>query len=318
MATDDLIVTGAQLGVGTTDKLSTLTVRSRGSFELTGTVTKIHESATVIGLGTSFQTQLTVGDRITVPGGGFDETKTVIAIVSDTELNVDSPFGVTESEQTVTVLPSAVRVDDRTGATQIVVNDQGSIGLGTIAPTAQLDVTGPGTGDFAGCPVHIRAHSPECGDAWGLVLSHETNGISPGVAIWVDDFAGDGTPTLSYSFYDGQNTMVDTMRMDPNGILMQAGWTIGPTIVIQDYEISPIDQYVYVSGGHTVTLPPVGSAGRVLWIFKKGGAGDVTITPHTGEQINGSTSSKTITTDFEGIKLVALWDMWVASVVTAA
>ena len=63
-ATGDFVISGTQLGIGTTDNLSTLTVRSREPFTLSGTVDTTLNSATVTGTSTKFLTELNIGDTI--------------------------------------------------------------------------------------------------------------------------------------------------------------------------------------------------------------------------------------------------------------
>jgi hypothetical protein len=142
--------------------------------------------------------------------------------------------------------------------------------------------------------------------------------------MWVDDLDGSGWPTLSYSFYDGLNTMVDSVRMDICGIQSCGGLTIVPTMVTADYTITSVDQYIYVdasAAGHNIALPKASSSyGRVLWIFKTdASANPVTLVPFSGDKINGSTSSKTITTQYGGVKMVVITnDIWVASALPPA
>src|SRR5688500_5419085 len=96
-ALGDLIITENRLGVGVTENLSTLTVRARGSFALTGTLAKTEGSAAVTGTGTRFLSELNIGDRIEMPFDEWDNVKAVAGITSDTALTVESPFLVTSS-----------------------------------------------------------------------------------------------------------------------------------------------------------------------------------------------------------------------------
>lgn len=74
---------------------------------LTGTVSKTNGSATLTGSGTSFTTQLSVGQVISVPGTKT-EKRVVTAIASNTSLTVSRAFTATASGQTATRVNSAI------------------------------------------------------------------------------------------------------------------------------------------------------------------------------------------------------------------
>ncbi len=74
---------------------------------LTGTVAKAASSATLVGTGTAFLSQLSVGQVISVPGTAA-EARVVTAIASDTSLTVASTFANTASGQTATRLNTAI------------------------------------------------------------------------------------------------------------------------------------------------------------------------------------------------------------------
>jgi hypothetical protein len=68
---------------------------------LTGTVAKTASSAAIVGTGTSFTTELTVGQMISVPGTAA-EVRVVTVITDNTHLTVNSNFANTASGQTAT------------------------------------------------------------------------------------------------------------------------------------------------------------------------------------------------------------------------
>src|SRR5690606_28479 len=80
----------------------------------------------VTGVGTSFTTELRVGDRITVSG----ETRTVTAIASNTALTVDVAFSDTANDASVDVLYSLASFRTNANATVAAINDLGYLGLG--------------------------------------------------------------------------------------------------------------------------------------------------------------------------------------------
>jgi hypothetical protein len=323
--TGDFVISDTRLGIGTTDNLSTLTVQTRPSFTLTGTLSSTAGSATVTGSGTLFLSELCVGDRITI-AGTWDATKAVVEIASDTSLTVDSPYVYANTDSAAAAGPSTVRFDAADGTPRVVVNDQGNLGIGTAGPRGQVEVYGMGAGDFFGCPVGIRVHSPQVSDAWSLVMSlDDGDGKTPGAAIWTTQFSGDGGATVTFSIYDGDNTMTDVMTIDGHGLHVFGAFNVLPIVTDSDYPVGDKENYIYVDAGadgHTVTLPLCADCnGRVIRVYKTAGAGDVTVAPadNSTDTINGSTSGKTISTAFSGIEIVSLGGTtWFATVLTAA
>lgn len=330
--TGDLIISGTQFGIGTTDNLSTLTVRSRAQFNLTGTVTVTQGSATVTGTGTLFLSELLPGDRISVPDTDpqTSQAATVIAIASNTSLTVDQEFLSDDTDAAAVARPSLARFDDQGGSQRVIINDKGFTAIGTLAAQAVLhveakddDFSDPQYGE---CPVAIRSHSDEQSDAWNLVLSYGTTNGNPGVALWTGDGVG-GYPALNFDFHDDGGSVGASVRMDINGIESNGSLIVSPTVITTNYSVASNDQYIYAdaSGGAiTITLPNFAdNHGKVLWIFKVDSVNTVTIAPHSGDTINGSTNSLTITTQWAGIKLVAVtngttFNTWVATGLPAA
>ncbi len=117
-------------------------IKATASSTLTGTADPA-ASTTLPGSSTKFLTELQIGDRITVNA----ETRTVTAIASDTSLTVDTAFTDTASAS-VTRLPASLRVLSSSNTSQILVQDNGNVGIGTTAAPSQLFSVGGTTGNF--------------------------------------------------------------------------------------------------------------------------------------------------------------------------
>lgn len=328
MATGDLIVSGTQLGVGATDNLSTLTVRARTSFNLTGTVAKTGDQVTLTGTGTAFLSELTIGDRVLVPSTNYnDEIRSVTAITSDTSLTVERAWLGECTAETAVAMPSAIRVDagPDPGTPRFIVNDDGQVGVGTAAPNGVMELTGAGSGDFAYCPNILAIHTPEGSDAWAIAMTTEAGTSKPGAALYVTQWADDGGATLTFTVSDGAGVIQqDIVRINGNGLHLSTGFTTQSTIFVATEQIGAGAHYVYAeagTGGITITLPEGDQSGRELYITKMDGTGTVTIAPASGQTINGASTSLTITNLYECIKLVnpnSYRTTWVANRMPAA
>jgi hypothetical protein len=323
VAFGDLIISNDRLGVGTTENLSTLTVRASGQFNLAGTLATTDASTTVTGTGTRFLSELAIGDRIIVDES-WDGGRAVVAIASDLSLTVDRAYQETQSGLTVLAAPSSARFDDGTGATTVVVTDQGSIGVGTLGPRASVDIAGMGAGGWRGCSVNLRIHTPEFSDAWGIVMTTELPDPTPceqGAAIWLDHQPEAGGSTLNFTLIDADDNEMDPFRIDGTGVAMLMGLTVNPTLVNFDYGLGAGDYHVYVdaeAAGHTITLPDINACyGKVYCIYKSAGAGSVAVAPFGSDTINGVAGNRTISTAFSGIKFVALSNTWFATPLAA-
>jgi hypothetical protein len=270
MAIGDLIITDTKLGVGTTDNLSTLTVRPPASFNLSGTVTTDSGSPAMSGTLTKFRSELAVGDRV----GVGPDTRTVAAIASDTSATVDVAFDVTATGQTVLALR---RWRDSTTARPIhrlSSTTRGTSASARCRPTARSTspTAAPATGN--GCPVILRLHTPENSDSpWGIVMTNDATGPDTGAAIWLDCDPMPGGSVLRFTLTDDNGNPNDTFFVDGTSAYLGGGFAAMPGCPTEDYTLTGADYYVFVdagASGQTVTLPMIipFHIGRVYYVFK--------------------------------------------------
>lgn len=108
------------------------TVLPRGRLELAlaaqaGTGTLSTAGTTVTGSGTSFQSQLRVGDRVTIDG----QMRTVNAISSNTALTIDSALAINITTASAFTFTRAA----------LLIDNSGNMGIGTASPGAKLTVS---------------------------------------------------------------------------------------------------------------------------------------------------------------------------------
>ena len=101
-----------------TEDFDTDTMHYTSNAALTGTVTKTAGSATLAGSGTSFTTELSVGQVISVPGTAA-ERRVVTAIASNISLTVSATFANTAAGQTATRISGSLTI--RTAGTYLLV-----------------------------------------------------------------------------------------------------------------------------------------------------------------------------------------------------
>lgn len=307
----ELIVKQGKLGVGETELLSTFTVKAKPSFTITGTVAKTATSADLAGTGTLFLTEIGLGDQIQVPGGGDDEFRIVIAVASDNALTVDGPFENSASGQVASCHPSIVRFETAAGEPALLVDNRGNVAITTNSSALFEN------------QATLRVHQLDEG---ALLLSATNEGMNEGGMMLVVKNTDDlveldfcpivepGEPHSLFSVGQLNGVQVGTglrpgvARIDANTTLDQNQWVVH------------VDAG---SGGVTLTLPPVLPGehdGRTYYIYKTAGAGSVSVTPDGSENINGSNSSKTISTQWAGLLLFASEEDagWIATTLTAA
>ncbi|MFC1644726.1 hypothetical protein ACFL08_01715 [Patescibacteria group bacterium] len=100
---------------------------------LTGTIDPV-ASTTVTGVGTIFTDELIVGDRITVTG----QTRTVMAIASDTSLTVGAAFSDNANDTSPDKLPAQFIVRDSSDNVDFVISERGYAGIGITNPNEKL------------------------------------------------------------------------------------------------------------------------------------------------------------------------------------
>ncbi len=163
------------VGINSNQKLSTLTVLQPADTANIGGTTTANASTTITGVGTTFTTSLGIGDRISLSSSAATYA-TITAIASDTSLTVDAALG-NGTSQTINRKKSIFRLDNNAAATKLVVNDLGSVGIGTTNPSVllhlasanpqiYLDGASSGTQDNAVRVIHTPTGTNDGGTSW--------------------------------------------------------------------------------------------------------------------------------------------------------
>ena len=120
-------------------------VTGPAAFQGTGTVATTTSTAGVVGNGTSFGTEVVIGDLITING----ESRHVAAVTDATHLLVDASWtattaGLPYQVKKVVAQFNTYDVASASSPAALVVNQNGGVGIGTTNPAAKLDVVGSG------------------------------------------------------------------------------------------------------------------------------------------------------------------------------
>lgn len=118
-----------------------LTLRAT-SFGASGIVEKIAYSNWVIGTGSSFTTQISVGDFVNIAGGGGTEYRRITRVVDDEHLVVDADWHYGASGQSLYVDRAYTRATPSILSTEFLVGYQGKIFCGA---TSLEETSGTGT-----------------------------------------------------------------------------------------------------------------------------------------------------------------------------
>lgn len=101
-------------------------------------------TTTLTGTSTLFLSQIVVGDRITIGA----ETRTVTAIASDTSLTVNSAFSDV-APTTATRVPAIMVFEDSSNVLQVLVRENGFVGIGTNSVSYPLHVERQNTSNWS-------------------------------------------------------------------------------------------------------------------------------------------------------------------------
>jgi hypothetical protein len=207
--------TNNRLGIGSTTKLSRLTVTPGADVTNLGGTTTANASTTITGSGTTFLTSLGIGDRISLSSAPATYA-TVTAIASDTSLTVDSALG-NGTSQTINAKRSIARLDDAANATKLVVNDLGNVGIGTTSPEGPFDVRDGAAKLFqvdsgGGVDVGNFLHLGGMGGSWAGRIRTDSVPIT-----LTPDSNNDETNDLFRIYSDGDNTSVMALVVNNAG-----------------------------------------------------------------------------------------------------
>ncbi|MBI5733371.1 MAG: hypothetical protein HY973_00285 [Candidatus Kerfeldbacteria bacterium] len=220
------------VGIGTTTPSALLNLRGNLYSALTGTVAVTNFSTAVIGTGTSFSTELVVGDSIKIGAEIF----TVSAINSDLDLTLDSAYqGVTASGLTAYRDPILFAIDNGDGVNKLTITKSGNVGIGQTVPAAKLDILNSSTTNGLALLGNTTLQQAS-GNEVAYTLNYTTNktaGNDTGLLINMTDTASPGTSRLLDLSAGGTNKF----NVSQGGNLELAGGiyttTIGNTLIIQ-------------------------------------------------------------------------------------
>jgi hypothetical protein len=154
--TRDARVSGSLLLSGNVLPDARLHIAGTGTIAGVGSVSASSGTTTLSGVGTNYDAQVTMGSVITTTGSctGTGQTRLVKTINDATTLDVSVPWTTNVINCSFEVTRPLIRAGTNGSETSLIVNGQGSVGVGTETPAAKLDVRGrvsaPNLGVFCG------------------------------------------------------------------------------------------------------------------------------------------------------------------------
>jgi len=135
---------GGRLGAGVPAADSRLHVAGTGTVAGTGSVSSSAGTTALSGVGTDFNGEVTVGSVIALTGTctGNGQARLVASVGDGTTLDVSVPWTTNVINCSFEVTRPVVKVGTTATSADVVVNGQGSVGIGTATPAAKLDVRG--------------------------------------------------------------------------------------------------------------------------------------------------------------------------------
>lgn len=140
---DGKIGVNKSVPVAELDIVGSTKITGTANGSLTGTADP-NGTTTLVGSGTLFLTELSIGDQITVNG----ETRTVSAIASNTSLTVNTAFSDTVSTG-ITKKSADLIVQNSSGNVDFIVQESGNVGIGTYASGYPLAVCKSSPGNWS-------------------------------------------------------------------------------------------------------------------------------------------------------------------------
>lgn len=116
--------------------ISSATIEGDTGTALTGTVGVTGGTTTVVGVGTSFTTELQVGDAVKI----LTEVFTIASIASDTSLELDTNHIAGASGVTASTDSTLLSLGSGDSKNRLIVTGNGNLGLGTSTPSEKLTV----------------------------------------------------------------------------------------------------------------------------------------------------------------------------------
>lgn len=208
------------------DVIGSERIKGTASSVLTGTANAT-TTTSITGAGTLFLTELAVGDKIVANS----LTRTVVSISSNTALTVDSAITLSGGES-ITRYPLEFQVKNSSDLTDLIVNNDGFVGLGTDVPSYPIHAVKTNPGNW-GAKIQNNNSVLFLNNDQGFGLNLNT-GVSSGSANYAVKIQNSTNNALLQVMNSGK---VGISTSSPDELLHIQGTTVGDGALIGNAKI---------------------------------------------------------------------------------
>ena len=305
-STSFVVDASGNVGIGTASPTSKL--QTQGAAAVAGTGTISSSGTTVTGVGTSFTTELAIGDLITAGG----QTRTVASITNNLSLTTGptaSPFNPALPGSTSFTLNKPIaNFTDSTGTSGLFVQGGSlSVAIGTLIPQeGGTGLTVRNRAYIGGNTAGQEALIVDQIDGTGAILSVRQNGVEK---LKVDNAGNVGI---------GDNTPDARLDVEPTGAVTANSYAQQINNLQTNVTTDAIDKYglhisstgSFTGSGGTATnnyglfvATPTGADNNYAAVFQGGNVGIGTTSPTTPLQVIGNISTKASAGSSRGLTL---------------
>lgn len=278
-ATDKMNLTSTgKLSINQTVPTAQLHIQGGAYDTLTGTVSVTNSVLAVVGTATQFVDELAVGDSVRIfDSAGASTIYTVATITDQTNLTLDTTYsGATEAGLRIAGDDTLLCLTNADGVTKLSVAKDGSVGINTDTPAAQLDIVAEaGANDWT--VVQGTRYAANC-----RISGRRANGTSAAPTILLTGepimriqswgYGGSGFNLAGEIRTEASDVWADGVTYDTDMTFhLATGTSSTEKLRIASDGVVTTTAPVVLTSYTVATLPAVGAAGGMIFVTDEPG-----------------------------------------------